>query len=335
MRSLVTICVALVMSIPVASGGTSGTSPLPDTSPHKARFVTVDQTIKLEVLDWGGSGRPLIFLAAQDETGHEFDAFAPKFTGNHRVYAITRRGYGRSDKPAPTTENYDAYRLGDDVLEVVRALELDRPVLAGASVAGEELSSIGSRYPEKVAGLIYLDAHGPSAFYDAAIGNYGVEMAELLRRLTELSAPSPELDAKRLRELLQMNLLPRFEAQARDVLKILESMPNADPGTSRAPPDPNLPYRAAMNRGQRIFTDIKAPILALAAVPRDYDRNPPPESKESAAADLQYLIRLTDDFEKALPSARVVRLPYANHNIIRSNEADVIREMNAFMRTLH
>jgi non-heme chloroperoxidase len=34
-------------------------------------------------------------------------------------------------------------------------------VLVGHSLAGEELSSIGSRYPERVAGLIYLDGGGP------------------------------------------------------------------------------------------------------------------------------------------------------------------------------
>jgi hypothetical protein len=42
--------------------------------------------------------------------------------------------------------------------------------------------------------LVLLDAHGPSAFYNAAEGNYGVEMAEILRRLNDLSAPDPRLD---------------------------------------------------------------------------------------------------------------------------------------------
>ena len=70
-------------------------------------------------------------------------------------------------KPAPTAPNYTADRLGDDVIAVIDALQLDRPVLAGHSVAGEELSSIGSsRHREKVAGLIYLDAACSYAYYD-------------------------------------------------------------------------------------------------------------------------------------------------------------------------
>jgi hypothetical protein len=35
-------------------------------------------------------------------------------------------------------------------------------------------------------------------------------------------------------------------------------------------------------------------------------------------------------FER-LPSAKVVRLPFANHYVFFSNEADVLREMNAFI----
>jgi hypothetical protein len=36
-------------------------------------------------------------------------------------------------------------------------------------------------------------------------------------------------------------------------------------------------------------------------------------------------------FETQVPS---VRIPHANHYLFRSNEADVIREMNAFIGTL-
>jgi non-heme chloroperoxidase len=35
-----------------------------------------------------------------------------------------------------------------------------------------------------------------------------------------------------------------------------------------------------------------------------------------------------------LPSARVVRLPGANHYVFLSNEADVLREMRAFLSRL-
>src|SRR5574340_963378 len=113
-----------------------------DSSPHTIQFVTVAKDVKLEVLDWGGSGRPLIFLAGMRSNAHVFDQFAPKFTPKYHVYGITRRGFGASSKPGPTVANYSAARLGDDVLAVIDALQLHRPVLAGHSIAGEELSSV-------------------------------------------------------------------------------------------------------------------------------------------------------------------------------------------------
>ena len=70
-----------------------------DSSPHTAQFVTVDTNVKLEVLDWGGSGSPLIFLAGLGNTAHVFDKFAPKFTAKYHVYGITRRGFGVSSTP--------------------------------------------------------------------------------------------------------------------------------------------------------------------------------------------------------------------------------------------
>ncbi len=44
-----------------------------DPSPHQVQFVTVDENVQLEVLDWGGSGRLVILLAGLGNTAHIFD----------------------------------------------------------------------------------------------------------------------------------------------------------------------------------------------------------------------------------------------------------------------
>lgn len=122
-----------------------------DPSPHEVQFVSVDKDVRLEVLDWGGSGRPIVLVPGLGNTAHVFDVFAPKLTAQYHVYGITRRGFGASSAPA---SGYEADRLGDDVLAVLDALKISRPVLAGHSLGGEELSSVGSRHPERVAGLM-------------------------------------------------------------------------------------------------------------------------------------------------------------------------------------
>lgn len=65
-----------------------------DLSPHAAQVVTVIKDVLLEVLDSGGTGRPVILLAGGGDTAHVFDEFAPKLTANYRVYGITPRGFG-------------------------------------------------------------------------------------------------------------------------------------------------------------------------------------------------------------------------------------------------
>ena len=133
---------------------TSGTA-WHDPSPHRTRFINTAKNVNLEVLDWGGPGHPLVLLTGQGNTAHIFDHFALKLNTAWHVYGITRRGYGASSTSESVCE---ADCLADNVLTIIGALDLDRPVLAGHSIAGQELTSIGLRHPEQISGLIYLDA---------------------------------------------------------------------------------------------------------------------------------------------------------------------------------
>lgn len=178
-----------------------------DPSAHTAQLVKVDKDVKLEVLDWGGSGRPLVFLAGLGNTAHVFDKFAPQFASAYHVYGITRRGYGSSSVP---DAGYSADQLGDDVLAVLDVLHLSQPILVGHSIAGEELSSIGSRYPKKVAGLIYLDAGYGYAYYDRARGNLNIDLAELQRKLEQMQPGKGPPDALPLIQELLESLLPHL-----------------------------------------------------------------------------------------------------------------------------
>jgi hypothetical protein len=71
-----------------------------DPSPHTTRFVTVDKDVRLEALDWGGSGRPLVLLAGGGDTAHVFDDFAPKLTPSFHVYGIKSRVGRKSPSPS-------------------------------------------------------------------------------------------------------------------------------------------------------------------------------------------------------------------------------------------
>jgi pimeloyl-ACP methyl ester carboxylesterase len=124
-----------------------------------------------------------VLLAGLGSTAHVFDDFAPKLTGAYHVYGITRRGFGASSVP---NSGCSADRSGDDVLEVIESLRLTRPILVGHSIADEELSSVGSRHPEKVAGLIYLEAGYFYPYYDRSRGNLILDALDVQRKLEQL-----------------------------------------------------------------------------------------------------------------------------------------------------
>jgi len=301
-----------------------------DASPHTVQFIAVDKDVKLEVLDWGGTGRPLVFLAGLGNTAHIFDKFAPKFTNKYHVYGITRRGFGESSSPAPTEKNYSSDRLGDDILAVDDALKLNRPVLVGHSIAGGELSSIAVRHPEKVSGLIYLEAGYVYAFYDSAHGNLIMDALDLRDTLTENTVD----DLTRL-EMMKTLLgkTQQLEKELQAQIKHVEGLPPLKPKDK-----PSVPTISdAIVSGGHKYTKIPIPCLAIFAVPHDFSGSglDAKRQAEVEASDREAVGSQANAFEAGVPTAHVVRLAKAGHYVFLSNEADVLREMNAFLDSLH
>lgn len=306
-----------------------------DPSPHITRFVTVDKGVRLEVLDWGGSGRPIILLAGGGNTAHVFDDFAPKLTAHHHVYGITRRGFGASGYSAT---DHSADRLGDDVVAVIDALNLTRPILVGHSIAGVELSSVANRHPNRVAGLVYLDAAYSYAFDDGT----GASIMEIQK----LQGPQPPPPSKtdlasfgalqKYYERVNGFLFPEAELRAQR-----ESTPDGGVGKQRDLPGNALFMPLMM--GTRKYTAIPVPALVIFANPHSQgiwvDENTDPSVQTAAKAYSTALEALTEKQEKSVengvPTAHVITLPGANHYVFLSNEAEVLKDINAFVASLH
>ena len=304
-----------------------------DPHKHTVQFVTVEPGVKLEVLDWGGTGRPVVLLTGLGNNAHVFDGFAEKLTGKYHVYGITRRGYGASDTPPVAGDAYSANRLGDDVLAVVDKLGLQKPILAGHSIAGEELSSIGSRFPERVAGLVYLDAGYPYALYDSTRGDFGIDGIALRQKMTELSnAQDPSAIRALIAQLLKTEL-PQYERDLVAQQKEMEGLPDIP---NRPVPDKKDRRRIsaeAIMAGEQKYTDIKCPVLAIFADPHDMSGPPMDEKQKAAAAtlDAEFTEGQAKAGERMVPTAKVIRIPNANHYVFKSNEPEVLKDLEEWI----
>jgi pimeloyl-ACP methyl ester carboxylesterase len=295
-----------------------------DSSPHIVKKVTVADGISLEVLDWGGRGQPLILLAGNYNTAHVFDEFAPHLTAKYHVYGITRRGFGISSAPPPTEDNYNSDRLGDDVLAVIDALKIDHPVLAGHSIAGAELSSIGTRHPEKVSGLIYLEAGYDWAFYEASSPtSFDADTNILARDLSQLQATEPSRKQSLIKEIQET--LSKVEKG----LQWASKEAAADPDWVYIP-SPQARIGEAIAADTLKYSGVKSLFAAIYASPHQCQPKCEVNPDSYEAAFPSQIAAVEADY----PNARIVRLPYANHYVFRSNQADVLREIDAFIDSL-
>ena len=122
---------------------------------YQTKFVSGSTNNKIEILDFGGIGEPILFLTGLGNSAHVFIDFAPKFCDKFHVYAMTRRGFGASEQ---TTNGYRIDTLAMDILVVTKALNFGKVILIGHSIAGDEISKFASSYPDKVAKVVYLEA---------------------------------------------------------------------------------------------------------------------------------------------------------------------------------
>jgi pimeloyl-ACP methyl ester carboxylesterase len=301
-----------------------------DPSPHAVRFVEVEPNVRLEVLDWGGSGRPVVLLAGGGNTAHVFDDFAPKLTARNHVYGITRRGFGRSGFSETSTPGE---RLRDDVLAVIAALNLDRPVLVGHSFGGFELSAVASARPDRIAGLVYLEAAYPYAISLAG----GASIEDVFNNQPPPPTPAPS-------DLESFGSLRRWDARVfgfqmpeSEFHETWEADATGRPWRPRDFSRAQLKLLVPVVMNGTRYSRIPSPALIVFASPHTMDgwvSDAPPERRGALEAYFNTVDAATEKqakaIEAALPEVRVVRLR-SSHYVFMSKELDTLREMRSFL----
>src|SRR3954449_1457428 len=103
-----------------------------------------------------GDGAPVVLLHGLTATRRYvvMGSHALQRSG-HRVLAYDARAHGKFD-PAPDPEDYGYGRLARDLLAVLDACDVDRAVLAGASMGAHTIAAFALAHPERVAALVII-----------------------------------------------------------------------------------------------------------------------------------------------------------------------------------
>lgn len=107
-----------------------------------------------------GTGEPVVLLHATLHDHTDFDAIAgPLADAGYRVLALDWPGHGRSEMPSgsrPVT----APLLADVLADFVAELDLAPAVFIGNSVGGYAAGRLALDHPDRVAGLVLVNAGG-------------------------------------------------------------------------------------------------------------------------------------------------------------------------------
>jgi pimeloyl-ACP methyl ester carboxylesterase len=204
-------------------------------------------------------------------------------------------------------------------------------VLAGHSLAGEELSSIGSRHADKVAGLIYLDAAYAYAFYDSTRGDFRADVAVLKQRLERLQIAGSRGEAGAMDSLFSALLDEDLPALRRDLIAMQNARGQIPVGTPMLPPV-RTGIELAVDDGLQRYSKINGPVLAIFKY-----ANPPAGVGTDPRITQQWLQRDRGNpgtFARGVPQANVVVLPNADHFVFNSNPAEVLALMRTFIDAL-
>lgn len=329
-------------SMLVACGGGS-TEPPPVSAQERKVFVAPG--VELHARDWNVSANSLTFvlLAGLGGNASGFDSLARAMAQRMqaRVVAITRRGYGLSDKPrpSPTGQEYDPATLVSDIRTVLDSLAIERAVLVGHSIAGNELSLFATLHPHRTRGLVYLDT---TYDYSRAVPEKPSDIG--LNDNPMLQEPSPnETDYTSLESAIAFsrrtskNWAAPLERQLRDSLVVLQD------GSVRLN-TPGSVAEAMVTSAKGFSPDyakVRAPALVVSAYPSTLRDLFPwlTQSEEAttltdgdAMLALIRKARASEEalFKRALPGSTVLRVEHSSHaDFFIEHEAIIVQALEA------
>lgn len=142
---------------------------------YRVSFPRLRTGIKIRAVERGDpGGPPVVLVHGWGCSAYTFHRNLPALAASgFRAIAVDLKGHGLSDKPL-ASEEYTVDSLVEHLRDILDAMGLERPALAGHSLGGSLIYHFASRYPERALCLGLL----------SPVGLTGVPLMGLYRLLT-------------------------------------------------------------------------------------------------------------------------------------------------------
>jgi len=114
-------------------------------------------SVKIQLAVWEGKGKPVLCVHGLTANCRCWDLLASSLSPRHKVLAMDLRGRGHSDSPP---SGYSVENHCRDILALMDAQGLERPVLMGHSLGAFISLVFAAKYPRRVDRLILVDGGG-------------------------------------------------------------------------------------------------------------------------------------------------------------------------------
>jgi pimeloyl-ACP methyl ester carboxylesterase len=181
-----------------------------DADNHLGKRIKVDQAeIYYETY---GQGSPLFLLHGNNESIISFREQIEPLSQHYKVFALDSRGQGNSTNKSAAPYTYEQF--ADDLLAVMKALDIKKANLLGWSDGGNTALIFAQKHPEKVEKVVLMGANlfpGPNAIEEKVIRIFENRRDSLLHRndpesqnqlrLANLVLNEPNIKAEGLRTI--------------------------------------------------------------------------------------------------------------------------------------
>lgn len=288
---------------------TTSAADLGITHPRRVRYRSCNvvlRHLRFHYLEWGDpEAQSLLLLHGSNQSAHSFDLVSLHLADRFHVYALDQRGHGDSEWAKDS--NYSSEAMGLDAAAFIDAMGLDRLIVVGHSMGGQNAMRLALSHPDRVQKLVLVDI-GPEVSQEGAkvIRRFVTDTREfddIDHFVSRVQQYDPYRSREHIERTVRYNLLQRADGKF----------------ISKHDHGPRLKATGEQRRQGDRFTlddvsDLPMPLLVI-------------RGADSAI----FTAEAAERFVRAVPDGRLVTVPEAGHNVHGQNTPGFLAALTPFI----